>query len=228
MKVDKELAHLMRRISEGERIEDPWSAIHATDIFTDDFYNRMLHHLPDKDDYEQCVDFCYQRYRLPIGRDYEKYDIVWKELTEILTSPKLTHFLMSQFKIPRELLEQSVTVYPMLVKDVAGYKIYPHPDSTEKILTFCIYMPRDKSHPEIGTWINEWGKKVNPLNRDKYKLEHYPKVRQIPYHPNSCLIFPITKYSFHSVDSCDMGDYQRNSIHNMYFFDEWVKDGWTA
>tara|TARA_B100000745_G_scaffold285520_1_gene220819 strand:- start:199 stop:885 length:687 start_codon:yes stop_codon:yes gene_type:complete len=227
VKVDKELTYLMRRISEGERIEDPWPSIHATDIFTDEFYNRMLDNFPPKEEFEQCKDFSYERYRLPIGRDYEKYDIVWKELSEILTSPELKHYLLSQFKIPRVNLEKTCTSYPQLVRDVAGYKIYPHPDSSAKLLTFTMYMPRDKSRPDIGMWINEWGKKVDLFNRAEYTLENYPKVRQIPYIPNSCVIFPVSKYSFHSVDFCNIDDYQRKSLHNIYYYDNAVTDGWT-
>ena len=111
-----------------------------------------------------------------------------------------------------------------LVKDFTKYSIGVHTDAIHKLVSFLFYLPKDDSLKKIGTAIYE------PINKavvDNVSGQHFSKdstnkyfkkIKTCPFIPNSVLIFPVTKYSYHGVEEINIQQRERNLLLLNYFF----------
>ena len=181
----------------------------------------------------------------------DKHKGPWEKLANILYSPQLKEVLFEKFektiqqrmgggsyfnpKIP----EAEPTV--LLTRDKKGYRIYPHPDTVRRIVTFQIYLPEDNSHSHLGTVLNTPREKLKPSTRKSDYLikeqshkEQFKEYKRFEYHRNSGCSFAVCQNSWHSVNEM-VENYNRNSIQIMYIAPKqklglWAKRGvrWGA
>ena len=111
-----------------------------------------------------------------------------------------------------------------LVKDFSKYSLGVHTDAIHKLVSFLFYIPKDDSLKEIGTTIYEPinSKTIYDVSGHHFSREsskkYFKKVKTCPFIPNSVLIFPITKYSYHGVEEINIQQKERNLLLLNYFF----------
>ena len=111
-----------------------------------------------------------------------------------------------------------------LVKDFTKYSLGVHTDAIHKLVSFLFYLPKDDSLKEIGTAIYEPINKVAANDVSGYHFsrnstnKYFKKVKTCPFIPNSVLIFPVTKYSYHGVEKINIQQRERNLLLLNYFF----------
>ena len=99
---------------------------------------------------------------------------------------------------------------PVSVKDlcdVAGYKILPHQDIPEELITTQFYLPRDRGRAYLGTWLYEQGAN----DPDEYR-----KVKQIEFFSNSGYSFKVSETSWHGVEETHAAESPRDTLMIIY------------
>jgi hypothetical protein len=74
------------------------------------------------------------------------------------------------------------------MRDTEGYRIKPHPDGTNRIVTMLYYLPRDTSHEDLGTSVyvrQPWTKRILG--------EGFKEVERFPFRPNSSCAFVVNR-----------------------------------
>jgi hypothetical protein len=100
---------------------------------------------------------------------------------------------------------------PVLTRDVPGYLIPPHTDTSWKGITVQLYLPRDRSATAVGTIFHE-----KPADGSM------PKKKQMTFAPNSGYAFAVDTDTWHSADPVGPEVRTRDSILLTYFVDAGV------
>ncbi len=102
--------------------------------------------------------------------------------------------------------------FPVLTRDLPGYRIGVHADTPWKGMTIQIYLPRDNSIEHMGTVFHKGGSAGSI----------YPVCTRMPFSPNSGYAFAVAEDTFHSVDTLGEEVQTRDSILLTYFVDRTV------
>jgi hypothetical protein len=97
---------------------------------------------------------------------------------------------------------------PILTRDISGYKIPPHTDTSWKGITVQLFLPRDSAHTNIGTIFHE-----------KLPDGSLPKKKQMKFAPNTGYAFAVGQDTWHSADTVGPEVTTRDSILLTYFVD---------
>jgi hypothetical protein len=98
---------------------------------------------------------------------------------------KLAPDLAERFGIPEERVPEMECTYEVrLVRDTEDYRIKPHPDGLNKIVTVQLYLPEDESTLDLGTSI---------FTRHKRLIgSSFDEVKRFPFRPNSGYAFAVS------------------------------------
>ena len=107
--------------------------------------------------------------------------------------------------VPFSVIDQDEIVSPMLLRDLTGYRITPHPDTPIKACTIQIYLPFDESQCELGTSF------YRKLEDGSLEL-----ARTLEYRPNTAYCFTVTNDSWHGTVFEDFTK-PRNSLTLTYY-----------
>jgi len=99
----------------------------------------------------------------------------------------------------------------VLTRDIPGYLITPHTDTSWKGITVQLYLPRDGSTTHIGTIFHE-----------KLPDGTLPKRKQMTFAPNTGYAFAVGSDTWHSADPVGPEVKSRDSILLTYFVDAGV------
>jgi hypothetical protein len=100
---------------------------------------------------------------------------------------------------------------PILTRDIPGYFITPHTDTSWKGITVQIYLAKDDANTDVGTIFHE---KLPDGSLSKYK--------QMRFAPNSGYAFAVGHDTWHSADTVHGRLKSRDSILLTYFVDQGV------
>ena len=174
-----EAERLTGRLASVEWNTVPFQWFYATSVFTDEFYLEMVKRLPRIENY--------QRYGGPYKTRYlykiKDNDVFWSGVKK----------LMEDF--------YGVSLRIQLCRDLPGYSIGPHTDSTREPATMLFYLAKDQTMQDHGTSIylpktrNFTSDGTVHHNRSDFDL-HYTA----PYVPNSVFGFVRSDNSFHGVE----------------------------
>ena len=231
------IAHMVAAVDRAESSDHPFSYFYARELFPADFYRDILANLPEKSAYAPIN---IERWRRPNGestRDRfflsrEALDTLptelkqfWREMTEVLTSPELKQAVFSKLATdialrfdttPAKVGEIQAWPRCTLLRDTEGYRIKPHTDGLEKIVTMQIYLPPDESQRDIGTVLyEEDGSLIAKLTRRSLK-----KFKKFEFLPNTGYAFAVNnrkdKKSWHGTETLAGSVGTRNTIMNLY------------
>lgn len=101
-----------------------------------------------------------------------------------------------------------INSFPVLFRDIAGYKISIHPDSARKALTAQYYLPVDESQAHLGTLLHE-----------RLPDGSFNRGKAIRFAPNTGYAFAVTPHTWHSVSQMSPHDKPRNSLMIIFYFD---------
>jgi hypothetical protein len=187
------------------------------------YYGELLDRLPDLERYRELS---HRDAMLPNGRSarrkfylFPEYIALlpaaqrrlWGPLARVLRSRRLENAFKNKFRealerrFGRPVEELSFYPVPILLRDLAGYRIGIHGDSLGKAITVQFYLPRDDSQMHLGTIFHE-GRNGEAASRTK----------ALPFRPASGYAFPVLYHeTWHSVSLTSGGE--RNSLMLTYY-----------
>ncbi len=198
-------------------------------VFPDDIYALMLANMPEATDYRpmhgrskghDLTDGTHTRVKIDLFPEYIRHlppqkRAVWDVVGRALCSHTVKEAFMRRLAEPlaRRFGKRAVGMYPIpiLTRDIPGYLITPHTDTRWKGITVQLYLPRDRSHTNIGTIFHE-----------KLADGSLPKRKQMSFAPNSGYAFAVGTDTWHSADPVGPEVRTRDSILLTYFVDQGV------
>ena len=196
-------------------------------VFPDDVYALMLANMPEASDYRPMhgrskghdLDHGTQtRVKIDLFPEYIRHlppqkRAVWTLVGRALCSRPLKEAFKRRLAGPlaRRFGKRATGMYPIpiLTRDIPGYLITPHTDTRWKGITVQLYLPRDRSHTNIGTIFHE-----------KLGDGSLPKRKQMSFSPNSGYAFAVGTDTWHSADAVGPEVRSRDSILLTYFVDQ--------
>lgn len=182
------VAHLDAHLGTDRGFFTPFR-VHYFDAFPAEFYRFALSAMPPRDQYR---DLPHEDAMRPDGTSTRKVlaldksaPAFWCDLGAILCSTEVE-------EIFRRHVGFAGPVRPIarLLRDFAGYRIAPHPDSKKKACTVQIYLPADESQVALGTSFYS--------RRDDDGS--FVEARKLPFLPNTGYCFKVTDASWHGAD----------------------------
>jgi hypothetical protein len=198
--------HLIARIAETPLQTDPFCHIYVEGIFPASLYPALLQNLPPREAY---TPFNLRRYGRANGEstrdmfylsaDYlEKVPVdlarFWNAIVRAMTASelrravfaKLAPDLAERFGMPIERVPDIECNYEIvLVRDTEDYRIKPHPDGANKIVTMQFYLPPDDTTLDLGTSLYR-------MHKRRIFGRRFEEVKRFPFKPNSAYAFPVS------------------------------------
>ncbi len=205
----KIIKHLIHAIEGTDANEEPYCHYYLENAFPPDVYEEMLDRLPEPEDYRPLNLKEWSRENGESTRDRlflseeglsglpAKTRKFWQSIATALTSESLKLVIFA--KLAKDIALRfdcderevpDIKGYPraVLMRDTEGYRIKPHPDGTNRIVTMLYYLPHDRSQEDLGTSVyvrQPWTKR---LLGDKFK-----EVARFPFRPNSSCAFVVNR-----------------------------------
>jgi hypothetical protein len=112
---------------------------------------------------------------------------------------------------PEEVNNSQVFVGISITRDIADYKLKPHPDGQPRVVTGQFYLPRNGSQHALGTSIYEKARFIDRLSGKRFR-----EVKRLPFVPNSGYAFAVNdcrqRQSYHGRELIQAGSGVRDSI----------------
>lgn len=209
------LAHVIDAVRRSAVQRSPFAHAYLERVWPVDLYATMLESLPPaaqyRDDGREC------RQVLPLDAE-TPIDAPWDTIRDVLTSEELhaavcAHFGLRARRSDGRLVSSS---RPILVRDLPGYWIEPHPDSRAKHITMQLYLPADTSQSALGTTLYQ----LRPFRPSTWRgrTPFMQPVHRFPFTPNTGYIFPVGWRSFHGVEPVASDAGIRHTLMNTYYW----------
>jgi len=209
--------HLVATVNNARLERDPFCHIYLEEVFPPSLYNSVLRSLPPPNLYEPLNLRKWVRADGTSTRDQfyptqanlallpEKHAALWGLFVRAVTDgvlkrtlfAKLAPDIADRFGVPEDRVPDIECVYDIcLVRDTEDYRIKPHPDGLNKIVTFQFYLPPDETTLDLGTSLFQ---RERSLLGGKFR-----EVKRFPFKPNSAYAFAVsdsdTRKSWHGRD----------------------------
>jgi hypothetical protein len=199
--------HAVASIDAADRFSDPYPHIFFRNFFPNVFYAELISSLPTEG-YNKINS---ERTRMAVrlyGDNIDKIDEslreMWAAVSAMLVSPEVERAIRRQLREGLEMRARGdrvagpdqlrLVAKPVLYRDTEGYRIKPHPDTRNKVVTMQLYCPADESQRDLGTTLYKASLK-GLLHFDSYGLE---PVKTLPFLPNVGYAFVVLK-AYHSL-----------------------------
>lgn len=209
--------HLIERVSEARLEQDPFCHIYTEGIFPQTIYPLLLRNLPPVESYSPLNLRLYAREDGRSTRDLfhltaenlaklpKDGAAFWASLVGAMTDvelkrtvfAKLAPDLAERFAVPESGVPDLECCYDVILfRDTEDYRIKPHPDGLNKIVTMQFYLPEDEGTLDLGTALYR-------RNRGLFGGS-FEEVKRFPFKPNSAYAFAVsdsrTRKSWHGRD----------------------------
>jgi hypothetical protein len=197
--------HLIEVVTEARLERDTFCHFYMEGVFPAAMYATLLRSLPPKELYEPLnlrkwvrADGTSTRdeFHLTAGNLAKlprATAAFWTPVVRAMTDPafrravfaKLAPDLAERFGIPEAGVAGMECAYEVrLVRDTEDYRIKPHPDGLNKIVTVQLYLPEDESTLDLGTSI---------FRRHRRLIGgSFEEVKRFPFKPNSGYAFAVS------------------------------------
>jgi hypothetical protein len=196
---------LIAAVTEARLEREPYCHIYMEGMFPPATYAELLRKLPPKELYEPLnlrkwvrADGTSTRDECHLTADTmakmpKPLAEFWAPVVRAMTDPalrkavftKLAPDLAERFEIPAERVPDMECEYEVrLVRDTEDYRIKPHPDGLNKIVTMQFYLPEDESMLDLGTSIFRRHRKLIGSS--------FEEVKRFPFKPNSAYAFAVS------------------------------------
>lgn len=230
---------LVSRIHECEAFDDPFCHIHLERVFSDETYATLLCLLPDHPQYLPTFhsdairpNGSSTRLVIPIDsknlsrmsveqqRFWSAVGVAFQsEFVKIALFQKLGRDIGLRFGVSPDSVSEIKSYSQLaLLKDKAGYRISPHPDVMQKIVTFQVYLPADMLQIELGTTI--YRSRVDTVSTDNKGV--LDVVKTFEFMPNAGYAFAVSENSWHGCDSIPTGIGDRHSLLLVHYVEPHV------
>lgn len=144
---------------------------------------------------------------------------LWAAVRDVLVSPELQSAVCAHLGLrARHRNGRPVSASrPVLVRDLPGYWIEPHPDSRAKQITMQFYLAADASQQTLGTTLY----RLRPFRPAAWvgRAPLMQPVHRFPFLPNSGYLFPVRWNSFHGVERLPEDAGVRHTLMNTYYWE---------
>ena len=197
--------HLVTKVQGAVLEREPFCHFYLEGIFPAPMYPTLLRSFPPKEFYEPLNLRRWARADGTSTRDEfhltaenlarlpKPMAAFWTPVVRAMTDAalrraafaKLAPDLAERFGIPEERVPEMACAYEVrLVRDTEDYRIKPHPDGLNKIVTMQLYLPEDESTLDLGTSI---------FRRHKRLIGgSFEEVKRFPFRPNSGYGFAVS------------------------------------
>lgn len=212
--------HVRHKFNAVDIVTEPFPTINIDNVFPDEFYQQILKHTIPTD----CLQTLGELGRVP-KNSYKDRKLVVLEPKMLILSNELRQFwepfsiwMYTDFlrivleKFSKLIYQRFNNVVPKIIpetlyiRDTGGYKLGPHTDSLEKVITLLIYLPNDDSSSEFGTSIYQHkDASFRCTGGPHYEPENFYRISTVNFVPNRLFGFFKTNNSFHGVEEIPAG-----------------------
>jgi hypothetical protein len=205
----KIIRHIVKAVESADAEEEPYCHYYIENIFPPDIYTQIIDNLPAPNFYKPLNLKEWSRANGESTRDRlflseegladlpKGTRDIWQSIARALTSEHLKQIIFA--KLAKDIALRfdctmsevpDIQAFPraVLMRDTEGYRIKPHPDGTNRIVTMLYYLPRDASHEDLGTSVyvrQPWTKRILG--------EGFKEVERFPFRPNSSCAFVVNR-----------------------------------
>jgi hypothetical protein len=195
--------HLNKKLNDGLGFSHPFK-VYYFQPFPAEFYDHVLENLPEKGCYKYLHHEDATRCDGTSTRTVMVLDghapPFWRDLSLILCSSEVERVFRRYLGFVGP-----VRASARLLRDFAGYKISPHPDSSKKACTVQFYLPANDSQSDLGT-------SFFSRNADGSFVEEH----KLPFLPNTGYCFKVAENSWHGTNFQGLKE-PRNSLLITYY-----------
>jgi hypothetical protein len=223
--------YVARSVENARAVETPFFHLEFDHVFPEDVYADILQLMPITRDYRpmhgrskglDLDDGTHTRVKIDLFPEYirrlppEKH-VLWDIIGRALCSEEVKQAFVRRLapglkkRFGDGYAKVGMYPIPILTRDIPGYLIPPHTDTSWKGITVQFYLPADDANTDIGT-----------IFHDKLADGSMPKVRQMRFAPNSGYAFAVGDDTWHSADPVHNRVKTRDSILLTYFVDQGV------
>jgi len=195
--------HLDKSLKQDRGFSSPFKVCYFTP-FDDEFYQSVLANLPGDECYQ---DLPHEDAMRPDGTSTRTALLLdkfappfWRELSSVLCGAEVEGIFRQALGFAGP-----VRAVARLLRDFAGYRISPHPDSSKKACTVQFYLPADDTQADLGT-------SFYSRNADGSFIE----ARKLPFMPNTGYCFKVADNSWHGCNFAVL-DRPRDSLILTYY-----------
>ena len=213
------LDFILERLRTARVDADPFPHYYLEGVLPEDYYQKLLHHLPGSDVYEnlyEVTDLKLDHFRHRYQRDLNdgwtntlppELQPFWNSFNEWFLSPALATAVLESFADPlrARIGDRSswpeVSVEAQFIRHRAGYFLGPHSDLYTKLVVILLYLAPDDRAAQLGTSL--YRPKVEGFScpdSKHYSFDDFIRVKTAPYKPNSLLAFLRSDISFHGLE----------------------------
>jgi hypothetical protein len=206
----------------------PFTHLVLDRVFPDDVYATMLGNMPQAADYRpmrgrakghDLADGTHTRVKIDLFPEYiwhlpAEKRAVWDVVGRALCSAQVRDAFVRrlgpalQQRFGDGFARIGLFPIPVLTRDITGYLITPHADTSWKGITVQLYLPPDRSTTHIGTIFHE-----------QLPDGSLMKAKQMSFSPNTGYAFAVGTDTWHSADRIGPEVKTRDSILLTYFVD---------
>jgi len=236
------LTHMVAAVERAAACHEPYSHVYIENVFPEDFYRQILTSFPDPRLYSPQNIKVWVRPNGESTRDrifltdeaIEQFPddrrAIWRTISTVVTHDALKRVVFR--KLARDLALRfhkdinavdEIPSFPrmVLLRDTEQYRIKPHPDGLETIVTMQFYFPEDLSQVQLGTSLYAQRSLWETLRHGGQKFE---EVKRFQFRPNSAYAFVVNncreKKSWHGVELVPGGVGTRNTLLNRFMASE--------
>jgi hypothetical protein len=216
---------IARSVDEAPAVAAPFYHLEFDRVFPDDVYAQMLALMPQAADYRpmhgrsKVTDGTPTRVKIDLFPEYirnlpPQKRALWDLVGRALCSDQVKQAFIRRLapglsrRFGNGFAKTGMYPIPILTRDIPGYLITPHTDTSWKGITVQLYLPRDDGHTNIGTIFHE-----------KLADGSLPKRKQMRFAPNAGYAFAVGDDTWHSADAVGPEVTTRDSILLTYFVD---------
>ena len=208
--------------------DTPFAHLILDRVFPDDVYAAMLANMPEASDYRpmhgrakghDLEDGTHTRVKIDLYPEYIRHlppqkRAVWDVVGRALCSAQVCDAFVRRLAPPLArrfgpgFAKVGMFPIPVLTRDIPGYLITPHTDTRWKGITVQLYLPRDRSHTDIGTIFHQ-----------RLPDGSLQKTKKMDFAPNTGYAFAVGTDTWHSADRVGSAVKSRDSILLTYFVD---------
>jgi hypothetical protein len=207
--------HVIYRLRNTPVLNYPYPHFYCKEVFPEAFYDQLIGCLPNDKGYE------------PLSGGYPSR-VAAKDpnpLVSDFNDPYFASHVLGMFS--RQYQERfpchdnpRFRTDVRFIRDSEGYKIGPHTDAPNKVVSILFYLPKDFSDYEFGTGIYVPDDHVQTCaGGPHYKFSGFTEVWRAPFLPNSCFGFWKTPNSWHAVARISRKIQRDVMLYNIYHVD---------
>jgi hypothetical protein len=229
--IERVTKFIVQSIEQARAVETSFFHLEFDRVFPDDIYTQILSLMPVTRDYRpmhgrskghDLEDGTHTRVKIDLFPEYIRHlppdkRALWDVVGRALCSEPVKQAFMRRLapglkkRFGEDYAGVGMYPIPILTRDIPGYLIPPHTDTSWKGITVQLYLPADDRNTDVGT-----------IFHDRLPDGSMPKSRQMPFAPNTGYAFAVGNDTWHSADPVHARVTTRDSILLTYFVDQGV------